>query len=291
MKLKAYLSLIRFDKPVGTLLLLWPTLDALFIASNGSPPLIVTLVFVLGVFLTRAAGCAINDFADSNFDKRVKRTKNRPVANGIISKIEAMLISIFLSLCAFGLAYQFLKIDTLWMSVPALILFMVYPFTKRFFAYPQFILGIAFSFGILMAFIEIVGHITNAGWLLFFANLFWVFGYDTIYAMVDKVDDLKIGIKTSAISLGDLVIKAVTISYSLFIVLMIAVGIFHNFHDLYWVTIIIAASLLGVQIKVLIERRESSYFNMFLLNNWIGAILFIGIVFSLHLGSYEITSF
>jgi 4-hydroxybenzoate polyprenyltransferase len=151
---------------------------------------------------------------------------------------------------------------------------------KRFFAYPQFILGIAFSFGILMVFVEVVSYITYSGWLLFLANLFWVFGYDTIYAMVDKIDDLKIGIRTSAISLGVNVVKVVAISYSLFIFFMFLVGVENNFHNLYWLSLIIAASLLGLQIWILHAQEENKYFNMFLLNNWVGAVLCVGIILS-----------
>lgn len=291
MKLKAYLSLIRWDKPIGTLLLLWPTLDALLIASRGHLPFMQTLVFILGVFLTRSAGCAVNDCADSKFDKSVVRTKNRPVASGIISRKEALGVAGILSLIAFGLTMFFLKEATLLMAIPALLLFVLYPFMKRFFAYPQFILGIAFSFGILMAFVEIIGYVTYSGWLLFFANLFWVFGYDTIYAMVDKKDDLKIGIKTAAISLDDNVVKAIIMSYSLFIFLMLLIGVVNSFHDLYWLSLVIAASLLGVQIRVLYDKKENKYFNMFLLNNWVGIIIFMGILLSFYLGSHEIIRF
>lgn len=290
-KLPAYLALIRLDKPIGTLLLLWPTLAALFIASHGQPPFIVVIVFVFGVFLTRSAGCAINDFADSELDKDVERTGKRPVASGLISKKEALFVAAFLSLIAFGLAWCFLKPNTLLMSVPALLLFVLYPFTKRFFAYPQFILGITFSFGILMAFMEVVGHITYSGWLLFLANLFWVFGYDTIYALVDKKDDLKLGIKTSAISLGSMVAKAVLISYFVFVALMVLLGLENNFGDLYYLSIVIVTSLLALQVKVLFDKKENSYFNMFLLNNWVGCILFVGIFLSLYVGSHEIIRF
>lgn len=288
MKLKAYLSLIRWNKPIGTLLLLWPTLDSLFIASKGKPQFITIVVFILGVFLTRSAGCAINDCADSEFDKNVLRTKNRPVASGTIGRKEALLVAAVLCVVAFAITLVFLKTTTLLMSIPALLLFILYPFMKRFFAYPQFILGIAFSFGILMAFIETTGCITYSGVWLFLANLFWVFGYDTIYAMVDKQDDLKIGIKTSAISLGTSVVKAVAMSYALFIFLMVLVGIINGFQDLYWLCLLFAALLLGIQIHVLYDKKEAKYFNMFLLNNWVGIIIFIGILLNFYMGSHEI---
>lgn len=280
-KINAYLKLIRFDKPVGTLLLLWPTLMAVMLSSNGSPKISILIVFILGVFLTRSAGCAINDYADSEFDKKVERTKSRPLAAKIISKKEALLVCGVLSFIAFLMAVSFLKLSTILMCIPALFLFVLYPFTKRFFTYPQFILSIAFSFGILMAFVQNLDYITTSGWLLFLANLCWVFGYDTIYAMVDLSDDLKIGIKTSAISLGGSVVKAVAVAYTLFVFFMVLLGLNSHLNDLYWVGIVLAGSLLAIQVDVLRGKAQDKYFNMFLLNNWVGVILFVSMWFSL----------
>lgn len=282
-KFTAYLKLIRFDRPIGTLLLLWPTIIAVMLSSKGNPKISVLIIFIIGVFLTRAAGCAINDYADSEIDKKVERTKGRPLAIGAISKIEALLVALILSFVAFILAICFLNFSTVLMCIPALFIFMLYPFTKRFFAYPQFILSIAFSFGILMAFIQNVGYINISGWMLFLANLFWVFGYDTIYAMVDLEDDLKIGIKTSAISLDRFVIKVITVSYALFIFFMVLIGLINHLNYLYYVGIVIAASLLSFQIKILIDKDRRRYFDMFLLNNWVGLILFVGLCLSLDL--------
>ncbi len=200
--IRDYLQLIRFDKPIGTLLLLWPTLWALFFATNGVPPFKYLLVFTLGVFLTRASGCAFNDIADSDFDKYVARTQNRPLARGVISKTKAFIFAIILSLVAFILAICFLSFHTILLCIPALIIYITYPLFKRFFAIPQAYLGVAFSFGILMAFMQIQNNLNYIAWLTFMANLFWVIGYDTIYALVDIKDDLKIGIKTSAITFG-----------------------------------------------------------------------------------------
>ncbi|HMT03266.1 MAG TPA: UbiA family prenyltransferase, partial [Burkholderiales bacterium] len=189
--LRDYIQLVRLDKPIGILLLLWPTLWGLLIAGNGNPPIKIVLVFIIGVILTRSAGCAINDFADRNFDSKVKRTLNRPLARRAINKNSAIFICMILSFIAFIITIYFLHIDTILMSIPALIIYLSYPFMKRFFLFPQAYMAIAFSFGILMGFIELTGKIPLEAYLLFLANCFWAFGYDTIYAMVDKEDDLK----------------------------------------------------------------------------------------------------
>lgn len=280
-KINVYLKLMRFDRPIGTLLLLWPTLIALFLASGGTPKPITMLVFVLGVFLTRSAGCVINDFADIEFDKHVARTQKRPLTSHQISKLDAILFAFFLCCSAFIIALIFLKTLTILMSIFALFLFVLYPFTKRFFAYPQLFLGLAFSFGILMAYVEVANTLSLSAWLLFIANTFWVFGYDTIYALIDKADDLKIGIKTSAISLGEQVLYALIFAYSMFILLIGIIGKINHLGDLFWLSLVIASVLLLLQTNVVKNKIEKKYLAMFLLNNWVGFVLFVGIFLSL----------
>ncbi len=279
--LKDYLSLMRVDKPIGTLLLLWPTLGALVVASHGIPPFYTLVVFSLGVFLTRTAGCVVNDIVDAKFDKDVERTKNRPIANGSISKVIALIIAIVLSLLAFILAYKYLHKHTLYLSIPALMIFISYPFFKRFFSIPQAYLGLAFSIGILMAFMEIKGNISLIACLLFFANLFWVIGYDTIYAMVDINDDIKIGIKTSAITFGRFVVVTIGVCYLVFFLLFFWLGSLIHLNMGYYLCLSLSGGLLIYQIIILLQHEEDKYFSMFLLNNWVGLILFFGIVFGM----------
>lgn len=275
---KDYLRLIRFDKPIGTLLLLWPTWWALWIAYNGIPDLEILFAFSLGVFLTRAAGCAINDYADSDFDGKVERTANRPLATGAISKRSALVVTAVLSILAFIIAFIFLTKDTLLWSVPALIIFVTYPFFKRFFPIPQLYLGIAFSFGILMAFIQANNSIDLISFILFFANLLWVLAYDTIYALVDLPDDLKIGIKTSAITFGSQVVNIILACYVLFILLMMILGYLIDVNWCYWISILVTIFLV-VNIYIQIKSKDrKKCFKAFLFNNKIGFTLFIGIL-------------
>ncbi len=276
--LKNYLSLMRLDKPIGTLLLLWPTLGALVVAAHGVPPLYTLIVFTLGVFLTRTAGCVVNDIVDAKIDKIVERTKNRPIANGSISKISALIVAVVLSSLAFILAYKFLHKHTLYLTIPALIIFVSYPFFKRFFSVPQAYLGLAFSMGILMAFMEIKGNINLITSLLFFANLFWVIGYDTIYAMVDIKDDQKIGIKTSAITFGGFVVPIIGLCYLAFFLLFFWLGSLIHLNVGYYLCLSLSGGLLIYQIIRLLQNEEDKYFSMFLLNNWVGLILLLGIV-------------
>jgi 4-hydroxybenzoate polyprenyltransferase len=271
-----YLRLIRFDKPIGTLLLLWPTLWALFIAGMGHPPLYTVLVFTLGVFLTRSAGCAINDYADAEFDRHVERTKHRPVTSGEISKKHALYVCIALSLIAFIMACATLKVTTLLLSIPALLIFITYPFTKRFLAIPQAYLGLAYSFGILMAFVEIQGWVPATAWLLFVANFFWVIGYDTIYAMVDMEDDLKIGIKTTAITFGDYVAPIICSCYMIFAILVAYIAHLLHFGVLFWVFWLCTVLILAHQVRS--AKKKVKLFQMFLLNNRVGYILLVAIL-------------
>ncbi len=274
----AYLRLIRFDKPIGTLLLLWPTYWALWVAYQGIPPMRIFIAFSLGVFLTRAAGCAINDFADSDFDGAVKRTSTRPLVTGEVTKKQALLITALLSLAAFLLAVLFLQPLTILWSVPALFIFVSYPFFKRFFPIPQMYLAIAFSFGILMAFIEAENKLTYHAWLIFAANYFWVLAYDTIYALVDIDDDLKIGIKTSAITFGRHVIGITMGSYCLFIILSLILGVSAKFHWPYYLGIMIISALIVYIYTRIKDKERMSCFKAFLFNNYIGLVLFLAIV-------------
>ena len=277
--IKDYLSLIRADKPIGTLLLLWPTLWALFIAAHGMPPFYTLLVFSAGVFLTRSAGCAINDVFDADFDRHVERTANRPITSGRISRTQGVLTCIVLSATAFILAYIFLAPQTLIYCVPALVIFVTYPLMKRILPLPQAYLGVAFSFGILMAFVEVGSGTGFLAWLCFLANLFWVLGYDTIYALEDIKDDAKIGIKTSALTLGRHVVNFVAACYALFILLQLELGLLLRLGWFYYLALFVAALLLWQQIKVI--RCTEKYLLMFRLNNLVGVCIFAGIVIGL----------
>lgn len=272
-----YLRLIRFDKPIGTLLLLWPTLWALWIAFNGFPPGLVLFAFTAGVFLTRSAGCAINDYADSEFDGAVERTKSRPLATGAISKKSALFVTGLLSAAALIIAVLCLQHLTLLWSIPALLIFISYPYFKRFFPIPQLYLGVAFSFGILMAFIEAQNTIPVVGYLLFFANLLWVLAYDTIYALVDLPDDLEIGIKTSAITFGHYVIPIIMSCYGLFILLLIAIGFVLALNVWFWLSLLVVLVLICKVYSQIYRKERDLCFRAFLFNNNLGLVLFIGI--------------
>jgi len=275
-----YLRLIRFDKPIGTLLLLWPTLWGLWIAYGGIPPLTILIVFVLGVFLTRAAGCAINDFADAEFDRQVKRTIMRPVAANEISRKSALLVCFILSVTAFCLAAMFLQSKTLFWTIPALLIFVSYPFFKRFFPIPQLYLSIAFSFGIPMAFIEAGMGITLSTWAIFAANCVWVLAYDTIYAMVDLDDDLKIGIKTSAITFGSQVIPVIASMYLALVGLLIYLQYSLHLGVFFVLSIIVSIRLIDHIYLLIKPKRREDCFKAFLFNNYIGMIIFAGLFFS-----------
>ena len=216
-RLYAYARLIRLDKPIGTLLLLWPTYWALWLSNQGMPPLDLLIIFTLGAFLMRSAGCAINDYADRDFDRHVERTKNRPITSGQISGKEAVLIAAILALLSFGLI-QPLNLLTKQLSVFAIVIAVVYPFTKRFFAMPQAVLGVAFGFGIPMAYAASLNQVPLEAWILFAGNLFWTIAYDTAYAMVDRDDDLRLGLRTSAITFGRFEVIAIAVCYGLLLI-------------------------------------------------------------------------
>lgn len=275
-KLPHYIRLMRIDKPIGTLLLLWPTLWALWLAAEGWPPLHILVIFTIGTFLMRSAGCVINDYADRDFDGHVERTKNRPLATKSVSPREALLLAAGLSLLSFVLI---LPLDPLviWLSVPALFLAASYPFTKRFFAIPQAYLGIAFGFGIPMGFAAVAGEVPAVAWLMLLANVFWAVAYDTEYAMVDRPDDLKIGIKTSAITFGRFDVVAVMLCYGAALGLLAVVGAMTGAGAAYYLGLAAAAGIAGYHYTLIRARERADCFKAFRHNNWLGAVVFAGI--------------
>ena len=272
-KLDAYERLMRLDKPIGMLLLLWPTLWALLISTRGKPDWVVVLIFVTGTVLMRSAGCVINDIADSEYDGLVERTQYRPLVNNEVSKKEAYILALGLSLIAFGLVCT-LNALTIKLSVLAMLLAATYPFTKRFFAIPQAYLGIAFGAGIPMAFAAILGYIPLVAWLLLLANMFWAIAYDTEYAMVDRDDDLKIGIKSSAITFGRFDVTAVMICYGLTLLILAICGILLTIGYIYYVGLIVSAAIAIYHYILIRAREKTNCFRAFLHNNWFGFSIF-----------------
>ena len=275
-RLGHYEKLMRLDRPIGILLLLWPTLWGLWLAAEGLPSMNVLAIFVLGTILMRSAGCVVNDYADRDFDPHVERTKNRPLAVRAVSTKEALLLAAGLSLVAF-LLIQPLNRLTIELSFVALFLAASYPFTKRFFAMPQAYLGIAFSFGIPMAFAAQTGEVPFIAWFLMGANLLWVIAYDTEYAMVDKVDDLKIGIKTSAITFGRYDVAGVMLCHAAFLGAMLLIGLIQELGVIYYVGLAVALGLILYQYRLIHDRDRALCFKAFLHNNWVGATIFAGI--------------
>ena len=276
-RLSLYLDLIRWDRSAGSYLLLWPTLAALWIAAGGFPGWHLLVVFVAGTFLMRSAGCAVNDVADRDFDKHVKRTAQRPVTSGAIRPKEALLLGAALALVAFALVLTTNTAAILW-SVAALAVSIFYPFTKRFFSMPQAVLGVAFSFGIPMAFAAVRGEVPPLAWWLLAGNLFWVLAYDTEYAMVDRDDDLKIGIKTSAITLGRFDVSGVMLFYGLYLAVWAALGVQLRFGFAYFAGIAIAAGIALWHFTLIRDRSRDGCFKAFRLNHWLGFTVFAGVV-------------
>jgi 4-hydroxybenzoate polyprenyltransferase len=276
-RLGAYLDLIRWNRPAGSYLLLWPTLSALWIAAGGFPGWHLLIVFTLGTFLMRSAGCAVNDVADRDFDKHVKRTARRPVTSGAVSVREALLLGAVLALLAFGLVLTTNAATIAW-SVAALAISLVYPFTKRFFSMPQAVLGVAFSFGIPMAFAAVQGRVPALAWWLLVGNLFWVLAYDTEYAMVDRDDDLKIGIQTSAITLGRFDVAGVMTFYGAFIAVWGALGAQSRLGWPYFAGLSAAALIAGWHFTLIRDRSRDGCFRAFRLNHWIGFVVLAGTV-------------
>lgn len=276
-RIQTYAQLMRLDKPIGILLLLWPMLWGLWFAAQGLPDLRILIIFVLGTILMRSAGCVINDYADRKIDPHVERTKNRPMAAGRVSSKEALLLAAGLSICAFLLILPLNQL-TILLSVPALFLAGTYPFTKRFFAMPQAYLGIAFSFGIPMAFAAQTDNLPPIIWILMLANLFWVIAYDTAYAIVDKPDDLKIGIQTSAITFGRFDVLGVMVCHACFIAIMLIIGQLQQMNLAYYAGLMVATGLIMYQYTLIRNRDRALCFKAFLHNNWVGMVVFSGIV-------------
>lgn len=282
-RLGAYLVLVRLHRPIGILLLMWPALWALWLAGDGHPPWFVVLIFVLGVVLMRSAGCAINDFADRNFDGQVARTRHRPLATGAVTPREAVGTFAILSLFAFALVLQ-LNWQTVALSVAALLLTFIYPFMKRVTHIPQLFLGAAFGWAIPMAFAAVTGQIPGHAWMLFVATLIWALIYDTQYAMVDRDDDLKIGIKSTAILFGRWDRLAVGLLQCLFLVLLFWVGALTGRGAFFVGGLAVAAALSVYQQALLREREKSACFQAFLNNNYVGMAIFAGLALDYALG-------
>jgi 4-hydroxybenzoate polyprenyltransferase len=273
-----YANLMRLSKPIGTFLLLWPTLWALWIAAEGFPDWWVLIVFCLGVFLMRSAGCVINDFADRNFDAHVKRTKERPLAQNLVTKSEALTLFLVLVLAALVLVLS-MNWLTISLSVVALLLAAMYPFMKRYTYYPQAVLGAAFSWGIPMAFAAQQGTVPNIAWLIYVATLLWVLAYDTLYGMVDREDDEKLGLKSTAILFGDMDLALVSMIQAMFLFGMLLVGQQLELSFYYYISWVIAAGLVVRQLWRCRKRDPKECFNAFLNNNYVGMVLFLGLLF------------
>ena len=276
-KLDLYERLMRLDKPIGILLLLWPTLWGLWFSSYGQPQWMVAWIFVLGTVLMRSAGCVINDFADRDFDPQVARTKQRPMAAGKVSTKEAMILFAVLVVCAFVLILPLQSWLVVGLSVPALFLAASYPFTKRFFAIPQAYLGVAFGFGIPMAYAANLGEVPAEAWWLLTANVFWAVAYDTEYAMVDREDDLKIGIKTSAITFGRFDVAIVMACYAITLGLLAWIGRGLAMGTAYYAGLAVAAGIAGYHYTLIRNREPAKCFKAFLHNNWLGMAVFAGL--------------
>ncbi len=279
-KLALYLELIRWNRPAGWLLLLWPTLSALWLASHGFPGWHLVIVFTLGTFLMRSAGCCINDVADRDFDRHVKRTAERPVTSGKLSSREALAVGAVLALCAFALVLT-TNITAIAWSFAALGIAIIYPFAKRYVAMPQAVLGVAFSFGIPMAFAAVQSRVPMLAWLLLLGNLFWVIAYDTEYAMVDRDDDVKIGIKTSAITLGRFDVAAVALSYAVYLGIwsfVLLAQVIQAQAAIIYIAIGLASVQAAWHVWLIAKRQRDDCFKAFRLNHWLGLTVFLGIV-------------
>ncbi|MDD4942680.1 4-hydroxybenzoate octaprenyltransferase [Rhodoferax sp.] len=278
-KFKLYLALIRWDRPAGWLLLLWPTLSALWVAADGFPGWHLLAVFVAGTILMRSAGCCINDVADREFDKHVKRTAQRPVTTGAVSVKEALAVGAVLALLAFGLV---LSTNTLTVGISgaALAITLAYPYAKRYVSMPQAVLGVAFGMGIPMAFAAVQGEVPALAWVLMLGNLCWVLAYDTEYAMVDRDDDLRLGIKTSAITLGAWDVPVVLLCYLLFITIWAVALISYAQGAMFYIAILVALAQVLWHFTLIRSRSREGCFKAFRLNHWLGFAVFAGIAAS-----------
>ena len=283
-KIKQYALLMRLHRPIGSLLLLWPTLWALWIASHGKPNPFILIIFILGVLVMRSAGCVINDIADRHFDPHVARTRNRPLAAGNIKLIEAILLFIFLCLIAFILVLQ-LNIFTIKLAFIGLALAIIYPFTKRFTYWPQLFLGAAFAWSVPMVFSAQTQQLPMICWLIYAAAILWPLAYDTLYAMIDKPDDLKIGIKSTAILFNNYDKAIVALLQIVILILLGIIGKIANLNYLFDISLMIASSLFIYQQYLIKDRQPGECFKAFLNNNWFGLVIFLGIM----LGTLNIT--
>ena len=281
-RLRLWLDLIRWNRPAGWLLLLWPSLAALWLAAGGFPGWELVVVFTLGTILMRSAGCTVNDVADADFDRHVQRTAQRPITRGALSKREALAVGAVLALAAFALVLLTNAL-TIQMSVAALLIAVAYPYTKRWLALPQAYLGVAFSFGIPMAFAAAANDVPLLAWWLLLGNLFWVLAYDTEYAMVDRADDLRIGIRTSAITFGRYDVAAVMTSYALYLAMWLAAGVQARLGWPFAAGVAAAAAMVGWHYRLIRERDPARCFTAFRANHWVGFALFAGVV-----GSYAL---
>ncbi len=275
-RLDAYERLVRLDRPIGILLLLWPTLWALWLARHAMPPLAVLWIFVLGTALMRSAGCALNDWADRGYDPHVQRTRERPLAAREIRPWEALVVAAVLAACAFALVRR-LNALTVWLSFAALAVAVVYPFLKRFFWMPQAWLGIAFGFGIPMGFAALTNAVPPLAWALLAANIFWTIAYDTEYAMVDRDDDLRIGMRTAAILFGRHDVAAVMACYASFVAILLAIGGWQGYGLYYYAGVLGAAALALSHYPMIKGRTREGCLRAFRHNNWVGAAVFAGI--------------
>ncbi|MGJ8620656.1 MAG: 4-hydroxybenzoate octaprenyltransferase [Methylophilaceae bacterium] len=271
-KINAYERLMRLDKPIGILLLMWPTLWALLLAGEGHPNWQITVIFITGVVLMRSAGCVMNDIADRHFDGHVERTKNRPLVIGEVSTKEARFLAAALTLAAFALVC-FLNRMTIVLSFVALFLAATYPLTKRFLVIPQAYLGIAFGISIPMAFSALQNQIPAVAWWLMLANIFWAVAYDTEYAMVDRDDDIKIGIQSSALFFGQNEVLAILVCYLSMLGIFVYIGLLKSFSGYYFSGVAVAALLVIWQYRMIKNRNQTNCFKAFLANNWIGLVL------------------
>jgi 4-hydroxybenzoate polyprenyltransferase len=280
-RLDAYEKLMRLHRPIGILLLLWPTLWALWLASHGVPRPAVLLLFVVGTVLMRSAGCALNDYADREFDAKVERTRDRPLAAKLIAPWEALAVAVTCALAAFAIVLRFNEL-TVQLSFVAVAIAAIYPFLKRFFWMPQAWLGIAFGFGIPMAYAALLNTIPGIAWALLAANILWTIAYDTEYAMVDRDDDVKIGIRTSAILFGRRDVAAIMACYALFIATMAALGAWRHYGPFYFAGLGVALAICVLHYRWIRGRTREGAFRAFLGNNWVGAAIFVGIVLDNH---------
>jgi 4-hydroxybenzoate polyprenyltransferase len=277
-RINAYERLVRLDKPIGILLLLWPTLTALWLAMLGAPTITLVVVFAVGTIVMRSAGCALNDWADRDFDAHVARTADRPLARKEIEPWEALAVAAVLAATAFLLVAIGTNWQTVQLSILALAIAIAYPFCKRVFSLPQAFLGIAFSFGIPMAFMAVYRTVPLGGWVLFVANLFWVVAYDTEYAMVDREDDRRLGLRTSALTFGRFDVAAVALCYAVYFAGLAWVGVLWKLGPVFWAGFALAAVLAVYHVWLIRTREREHCFRAFLSNHWLGFAVFAGVV-------------